>query len=129
MGRRRRTRTEVEVSFERIKLIKADRACRYLRDQPLLHPSVTDEYLVMWYFEDWLKKFFYSVLQVLEVRRCDFLRLPHLTNIFLQTYSLDPLPYVRTQALGFIATLLREKPEQEQNLLRLLVNKLVCQSL
>ncbi|THG97212.1 hypothetical protein EW026_g4738 [Hermanssonia centrifuga] len=82
------------------------RKLKYLRDQPLLHPSVTDEYLVMWYFEDWLKKFFYSVLQVLE------------------TYSLDPLPYVRTQALGFIATLLREKPEQEQNLLRLLVNKL-----
>lgn len=48
-----------------------------------------------------------------------------LTRRERQTYSLDPLPYVRTQALSFIATLLREKPEQEQNLLRLLVNKLV----
>lgn len=33
---------------------------------------------------------------------------------------------MRTQSLGFIASLLREKPEQEQNLLRLLVNKMVC---
>ncbi|KAL6303673.1 CBF/Mak21 family-domain-containing protein, partial [Sparassis latifolia] len=82
------------------------RKLRYFRDQPLLHPSVTDSYLVMWYFEDWLKKYFFSILQILE------------------TYSLDPLNYVRTQSLAFIATLLREKPEQEQNLLRLLVNKL-----
>lgn len=43
---------------------------------------------------------------------------------FEQALSLDPLVYVRTQALRMIATLLREKPEQEQNLLRLLVNKL-----
>ncbi|KAI0683975.1 CBF/Mak21 family-domain-containing protein [Cytidiella melzeri] len=82
------------------------RKLRYFRDQPLLHPSVTDQHLISWYFEDWLKKYFFAVLQILE------------------TYSLDPLPYVRTQALSFITTLLREKPEQEQNLLRLLVNKL-----
>ncbi|KAI0825432.1 CBF/Mak21 family-domain-containing protein [Irpex lacteus] len=82
------------------------RKLRYFRDQPLLHPSVTDQHLVAWYFEDWLKKYFFAILQILE------------------TYSLDPLPYVRTQALAFITTLLREKPEQEQNLLRLLVNKL-----
>ncbi|CAL1715427.1 unnamed protein product [Somion occarium] len=83
------------------------RKLRYFRDQSsLLHPDVTDQHLVMWYFEDWLKKYFFHILQILE------------------TYSLDPLPYVRTQALGFISTLLRDKPEQEQNLLRLLVNKL-----
>ncbi|KAI0083481.1 CBF/Mak21 family-domain-containing protein [Irpex rosettiformis] len=82
------------------------RKLRYFRDQPLLHPSVTDQHLVSWHFEDWLKKYFFTILQILE------------------TYSLDPLPYVRTQALAFITTLLREKPEQEQNLLRLLVNKL-----
>jgi len=44
----------------------------------------------------------------------------------LQAFSLDPLPYVRMQSLGLITTLLRSNPEQEQNLLRLLVNKLVC---
>ena len=73
----------------------------------MTHPGVTDQYLIMWYFEDWLKKYFFSVLQILE------------------TFSLDPLTYVRTQTLAFLATLLRAQPEQEQNLLRLLVNKLV----
>lgn len=37
----------------------------------------------------------------------------------------DPLPYVRTQTISLVFTALRDKPEQEQNLLRLLVNKLV----
>ncbi|KAJ6546959.1 CBF/Mak21 family-domain-containing protein [Mycena capillaripes] len=83
-----------------------DRKLKYMRDQPLSHPSVTDQHLLLWYFEDWLKKYFFSILQILE------------------SLSLDPLPYVRTQALTLIFTLLRDKPEQEQNLLRLLVNKL-----
>ncbi|KAJ7063556.1 CBF/Mak21 family-domain-containing protein [Mycena amicta] len=83
-----------------------DRKLRYFRDQPLSHPGVTDQHLLSWYFEDWLKKYFFSILQILEA------------------LSLDPLPYVRTQTLTLICTLLREKPEQEQNLLRLLVNKL-----
>ncbi|KAA1470978.1 CBF-domain-containing protein [Dentipellis sp. KUC8613] len=102
---------------ERLKAVRAivdwwvgggapERKLRYFRDQPLLHPEVTNEYLLVWYFEDWLKKYFFAILQVLEA------------------LSLDPLPYVRTQALSLIATLLREKPEQEHNLLRLLVNKL-----
>ena len=43
--------------------------------------------------------------------------------------SLDTLPYVRMQALTFIYQLLRERPEQEHNLLRLLINKLVRSSL
>jgi len=42
---------------------------RYFRDQPLLHPDVTDQHLVIWYFEDWLKKYFFSYLQILEVTR------------------------------------------------------------
>ena len=45
---------------------------------------------------------------------------------FFKGLSLDPLPYVRTQTISLIFTLLRDKSEQEQNLLRLLVNKLVC---
>ncbi|KAK0466300.1 CBF/Mak21 family-domain-containing protein [Desarmillaria tabescens] len=83
-----------------------NRKLKYFRDRPVRHPSVTDQHLLLWYFEDWLKKYFFSVLQILE------------------TLSLDPLPYVRTQSLNLISTLLRDKPEQEQNLLRLLVNKL-----
>ncbi|KAK0208967.1 CBF/Mak21 family-domain-containing protein [Desarmillaria ectypa] len=83
-----------------------NRKLKYFRDRPVQHSSVTDQHLLLWYFEDWLKKYFFSVLQILE------------------TLSLDPLPYVRTQSLNLISTLLRDKPEQEQNLLRLLVNKL-----
>ena len=40
---------------------------RYFRDQPLASSEITDEYLVLWYFEDWLKKYFFAVLQILEV--------------------------------------------------------------
>ncbi|KAF5366355.1 hypothetical protein D9757_011459 [Collybiopsis confluens] len=83
-----------------------NRKLKYFRDQHLLHPDVTDQHLVVWYFEDWLKKYFFSILQISE------------------NLSHDPLTYVRTQTLSLIFTLLRDKPEQEQNLLRLLVNKL-----
>jgi hypothetical protein len=38
---------------------------------------------------------------------------------------MDPLPFVRNHMISYISDLLREKPEQEQLLLRLLVNKLV----
>lgn len=65
-----------------------------------------DEHLVLWAFEDWLKKWYFSLLQVIE-------GLLH-----------DPLPFVRTQMTGFVTTLLSGKPEQEQNLLRLLIDKL-----
>ncbi|KAI6024245.1 ribosome biogenesis protein [Pisolithus marmoratus] len=83
-----------------------DRKLKYFRDQPLSHPDVNDRHLVIWYFEDWLKKYFFSILQILEM------------------LSADPLSYVRMQALSLVFTLLKDKPEQEQNLLRLLVNKL-----
>ena len=38
--------------------------------------------------------------------------------------TVDPLPYVRTQAIALVSGLLISKPEQEHNVLRLLVNKL-----
>ncbi|KEP55612.1 putative ribosome biogenesis protein MAK21 [Rhizoctonia solani 123E] len=83
-----------------------DRKLRYFRDQPVTSPDVTDAHLIVWHFEDWLKKYFFNILQLLE------------------PLSLDPLPYIRTQTMSLIFTLLKEKSEQEQNLLRLLVNKL-----
>ncbi|KAF8706767.1 CBF protein, partial [Rhizoctonia solani] len=83
-----------------------DRKLRYFRDQPVASPDITDAHLIAWHFEDWLKKYFFSILQLLE------------------PLSLDPLPYIRTQTMSLIFTLLKEKSEQEQNLLRLLVNKL-----
>lgn len=84
-----------------------DRHTRYFRDQHLTNLHIDDEQLLAWYFEDWLKKYFFSILQILE------------------NLTADPLPYVRTQALSLICNLLRNKPEQEHNLLKLLVNKLV----
>lgn len=33
-----------------------------------MHQDVTDEHLIVWHFEDWLKKYFFSILQILEVR-------------------------------------------------------------
>ncbi|ORY34646.1 CBF/Mak21 family-domain-containing protein [Naematelia encephala] len=80
---------------------------RYFADQPLLaHPEVTDRHLLVFAFEDFLKRFFFSILQVLEV------------------LSHDTLPFVRTQVLHIIFQLLSGNAEQEQNLLRLGVNKL-----
>lgn len=69
-----------------------------------------DQYLVLWAFESWLKKWFLDVLRAIE----------QLSN--------DTLPFVRTQMTGHFFELLSEKPEQEHNLLRLLVNKLVSVS-
>jgi ribosome biogenesis protein MAK21 len=42
----------------------------------------------------------------------------------LETWCNDEVEYARTRALTYVYELLREKPEQEANLLRLLVNKL-----
>ena len=83
-----------------------DHRARYFRDQALTNLNIDNKQLLEWYFEDWLKKYFFSVLQILE------------------TLAADALPYVRSQALSLICNLLRNKPEQEHNLLKLLVNKL-----
>lgn len=80
---------------------------RYFADQPLLaHPDVSDRHLVVYAFEDFLKKWFFNLLQILEA------------------LSHDQLPYVRMKALDVVFQLLSGNAEQEQNLLRLGVNKL-----
>ncbi|KAL7425204.1 RNA-binding ribosome biosynthesis protein mak21 [Cryptotrichosporon argae] len=80
---------------------------RYFADQPLLtHPQLSDRHLVVYAFEDLLKKWFFNLLQILEA------------------LSHDTLPYVRVQALTITFQLLAGNAEQEQNLLRLSVNKL-----
>jgi ribosome biogenesis protein MAK21 len=95
------------------------RKLRYFRDQPML-PAVAalqgassadataavQGHLILYAFEDALKHFYFSFLQLLEA----------------QTH--DTLPFVRKQAVTQTYVLLRDKSEQEQNLLRLLVNKL-----
>ncbi|TPX45776.1 hypothetical protein SeLEV6574_g03673 [Synchytrium endobioticum] len=87
-------------------LLLPDRKLRYFRDQPLEDPKVTDAHLLVWYFEDTLKKIYFELIKTLEV-------LIH-----------DPVLNVKTRALTYISDLLAAKPEQEQNLLLLLVNKL-----
>ncbi|GAA5939753.1 hypothetical protein JCM1841_003797 [Sporobolomyces salmonicolor] len=62
--------------------------------------------LALFAFEDWFKKWFFQLLQALE------------------QMSVDPLAHPRTLAVMHLSNLLRDKPEQESNILRLLVNKL-----
>lgn len=41
---------------------------RYFADQPLLaHPDLTDRHLLVFAFEDYMKRWFFNLLQVLEV--------------------------------------------------------------
>ncbi|GAM87708.1 hypothetical protein ANO11243_057350 [Dothideomycetidae sp. 11243] len=63
-------------------------------------------HLLLWAFEDWLKKQFFDFLKSLE------------------TWCTDEVEYARSRAITYVWELLKDKPEQEENLLRLLVNKL-----
>ncbi|KAI6087047.1 CBF-domain-containing protein [Hypoxylon rubiginosum] len=68
--------------------------------------KITKEHLISWIFEDWLKESYFKIIQNIEVW-CD-----------------DEVEYARTKSVDLVFALLRDKPEQESNLLRLLVNKL-----
>ena len=68
--------------------------------------DIQEIHLVVWAFEDWLKSLYYEVVQLLEI------------------WCNDEVDFARTRALGYVYELLTRKPEQEANLLRLLVNKL-----
>lgn len=65
-----------------------------------------ERHLVSWAFEDWLKSMYFEVLKILEV------------------WCNDEVVFARSKAVDYVYQLLKEKPEQEANLLRLLVNKL-----
>ncbi|KAF6810931.1 CBF/Mak21 family protein [Colletotrichum sojae] len=67
---------------------------------------LTEGHLIQWAYEDWLKISYFKVVQLLEV------------------WCNDEIEYSRTRSLDFVYGLLKDKPEQETNLLRLLVNKL-----
>lgn len=88
----------------------------YFRDQPLLPTAAaalakgTSQALrvccCLWAFEDMLKKTYFAFVQTLERQ------------------SHDTLLFMRKQAVSQVFVLLRDKAEQEHNLLRLLTNKL-----
>nr|POE50127.1 ribosome biogenesis protein noc1 [Quercus suber] len=71
-----------------------------------LPAGIEEAHLLVWAFEDWLKKAFFQLLQVLE------------------GWCNDEVEYARSRAITYVWELLRDKPEQEENLLRLLINKL-----
>lgn len=68
--------------------------------------QITKAHLISWAYEDWLKETYFEMLQVLE------------------EWCNDEVEYARSRAVTYVYELLKEKPEQESNLLRLLVNKL-----
>jgi len=68
--------------------------------------DVEKVHLIYWAYEDWLKKAYFDMLKVLE------------------SWCNDEIEYTQNRALTFVSELLKEKPEQEENLLRLIVNKL-----
>ncbi|CDK29400.1 unnamed protein product [Kuraishia capsulata CBS 1993] len=82
-----------------------DRKLRYFKNQPLSN-SLSKTQLAIFYFEDFLKKEFFKLISILEI------------------LSHDTIVHVRTKTVGYIFELLKAKPEQEANLLRLGVNKL-----
>ena len=68
--------------------------------------NLTQAHLMMWAYEHWLKDSYFRIIQLLE------------------TWCSDEIEYSRSRALDFVFGLLKSKPEQEANLLRLIVNKL-----
>ncbi|KAI6822141.1 CBF-domain-containing protein [Hortaea werneckii] len=68
--------------------------------------GIEKKHLVYWAYEDWLKRMFFELLIVLE------------------GWSNDEVAFARSRAITYVYELLKDKPEQEENLLRLLVNKL-----
>ena len=104
-------------------LLPSDRKLRSFAVQPALssvfHPAdfkwaskdplpnnLQEHHLILWAYEDWLKTYYFQVLQIIE------------------SWCNDEVVFARGKAVDYIYQLLKEKPEQEANLLRLLVNKL-----
>ncbi|KAG0266757.1 hypothetical protein BG011_001216 [Mortierella polycephala] len=107
----KKSRAEAVKSIESLKDLfiggmLPNRKLKYFQDHPLTHPNVTNEHLIMWIFEDYLKKTFWRFVQLLKI------------------LSDDPVVHVRHRMLGFISELMSSKPEQENTLLEILVNKM-----
>ena len=74
-------------------------------NDPLPSP-LQEAHLITWAYEDWLKSTYFEILKIIE------------------TWCNDEVVFARVKAVDYVCQLLKEKPEQEANLLRLLVNKL-----
>ncbi|KAJ2158112.1 RNA-binding ribosome biosynthesis protein mak21 [Coemansia sp. RSA 552] len=89
-----------------INLLPEDRKLRHFAEQPLGAKGITEAHWIMWAFEDQLKRQYFDLIQMVE-------ELGH-----------DPVLHRRQAMANVVGELLEQKPEQERNLLRLLVNKL-----
>ena len=129
LGKKRSRTQAVEVlrslkdMFAQGTLLPSDRRLRSFANQPSvlaafqgagnkwsegdpLPNGLQERHLIVWAFEHRLKEQFFEVLKILEV------------------WCNDEIEFSRSRAVTYVYELLREKPEQEANLLRLLVNKL-----
>ncbi|KAG5518446.1 hypothetical protein PMAC_002841 [Pneumocystis sp. 'macacae'] len=108
---KKKNRTEVIQSVQALKdlfisTVLPNRKLKYFKQRFLDSKNVTKKELILWAFEDFLKKYYFEYLEILE-------------NLLK-----DPLSFIRVRIVTYIFELIKDKPEQEQNLLRLLVNKL-----
>ena len=108
---KKKARREAMLAIDSIKdllinNILPDRKLSYFVDQPVHDKRVTPAHLITWYFEDALKKSYFQFIQLVE------------------ELSKDVLEHVKTKMLTIVYDLLVAKPEQEANLLTLLVNKM-----
>lgn len=104
-------------------LLPSDRKLRTFSSQPALNnvfdptnfqwtpedplpKDLKEIHLISWAYEDWLKSMYFEILKIME------------------TWCNDEVVFARGKAVDYVCQLLKEKPEQEANLLRLLVNKL-----
>lgn len=129
LGRKRSRAQAVEVlrslkdMFAQGTLLPSDRRLKAFANQPSLVAAfqgaggrwterdalpggLQKSHLMMWAFEDFVKEQFFEVLKILEI------------------WCNDEIEFSRSRAVSYVYELLKEKPEQEANLLRLLVNKL-----
>ncbi|KAJ2776226.1 RNA-binding ribosome biosynthesis protein mak21 [Coemansia interrupta] len=89
-----------------LNLLPGDRKLKYFAEQPIAAQGVGRAHWIVWAFEDKLKRHYFDLLQVME------------------SMSYDPVVHTRQNMVNYFEELLEQKAEQEQNLLRLLVNKL-----
>lgn len=82
-----------------------ERKLKWFKNQPV-NKATPISWLIVWAFEDWLKQYYFNLLQLIE------------------TLNHDPVVFIRINSTNCVFDLLKGKPEQEVNLLRLGVNKL-----
>lgn len=80
--------------------------CSPFHKRTLNHPDVRDVHLIYWYYEDGLKDLYADFLGILE------------------TWSRDSVFHAKKKTQDVAQEMLLEKPEGEQRLLELLINKM-----